>query len=105
MVCARLERMAVQITTKILKKLQEQHGVTRKEVVECFHNQGRSALKDTREDHQTDPATFWIISETNHCRVLKLIFMVSPEGDVILKSAYEPEPRAVEICDKYARYL
>ena len=96
--------MAITITSRIKTKLLKKHNVTEKEVTECFYNRDRSALKDVREDHQTDPPTLWIIAETNHCRELKLLFIVS-DGDVVVKSAYEPNQTEIEVYERHARYL
>lgn len=79
--------------------------MTESEVVECFVNRDRTALKDSREDHKTDPPTLWIIAETNHLRELKIMFMVDEDHNVILKSAYEPNQNEIEIYNKYATYL
>ena len=96
--------MGVKISPATEKKLLEKHDVTRKEVIECFENRLFSALKDTREEHDTDPPTMWIISETNHNRRLKVLFMVV-EGDAVIKSAYEPEPEAEFIYRTKAQLL
>ncbi len=96
--------MTVTITSRIKKKLLERHNVTEKEVTECFYNRDRTALKDVREDHQTDPPTLWIIAETNHCRPLKLLFMVK-DGNTILKSAFEPNQNEIDIYDRHAKYM
>jgi len=69
-----------------------------------FLNMDRTPLKDVREDHDSDPPTLWMISETNHRRRLKVIFIVS-EGNPHVKSAYEPEPEAERIWEKKAPYL
>jgi len=92
------------ITTHIRSKLLEKHKVTEKEVSECFLNRERIALKDVREEHQTDPPTLWIISRTNHLRELKLVFMIK-EGNVILKTAYEPNQKEIQIYLGKARLL
>lgn len=96
--------MAVIISKRIQTKLLGKHNVTKKEVTECFFNRDRTALKDSREEHQTDPPTLWIIAKTNHCRALKLLFVVN-DGDVILKSAFEPNQNEIDIYARYSRYL
>jgi len=96
--------VSIIISKRTKTKLLEKHNVTEKEVTECFYNRDRTALKDPREEHQTDPPTLWIIAETNHCRSLKLIFMVS-EGNVILKSAFEPNQNEIDMYDKFSCYL
>jgi len=92
------------INTQIRSKLLEKHKVTEKEVRECFLNRERTALKDEREEHQTEPPTLWIISKTNHLRELKLIFMIR-ERNVILKTAYEPNQKEIQIYLTKARLL
>jgi len=57
-----------------------------------------------REDYQTNPPTLWVISETNHCRLLKLVFMVK-DGNAVLKSAFEPNQQEIDIYDKFAKHL
>ncbi|NOZ37144.1 MAG: ADP-ribosyl-(dinitrogen reductase) hydrolase [Gammaproteobacteria bacterium] len=96
--------MGISISKKTRDKLLSKHKVTEKEVAECFHNRDRVALRDTREDHQTNPPTWWLISETNHCRALKLIFMVK-DGNAVLKSAFEPNQQEADMYDKSAKYL
>ena len=96
--------MGIIISEKIRGKLLEKHNVTEKEVSECFYNRDRKALKDTREEHDTDPPTLWVISETNHCRALKLIFMVK-DGNAILKSAYEANQTEIDLYERCADHL
>lgn len=50
------------------------------------------------------PPTLWMISETNHRRRLKIIFVVK-EGSPHIKSAYEPEPEAERIWQIRAPFL
>jgi len=92
------------INTQIRRKLLEKHKVTEKEIRECFLNRERIALKDEREEHETDPPTLWIISKTNHLRELKLVFMIK-ERSIILKTAYEPNKKEVQIYFIKARLL
>jgi len=84
------------INSQIRNKLLEKHKVTEKEVRECFLNRERIALKDEREEHETDPPTLWMISRTNHLRYLKLVSIIK-ERNVILKTAYEPNQREIQI--------
>jgi len=97
--------VALIISRRIRDKLLEKHNVTEKEVTECFFNRDRIALKDSREDHLTDPPTLWLISETNHLRELKLLYIVDKDGNALLKSAYEPNKDEIDIYNKYANYL
>lgn len=96
--------MKVKISKAVEAKLLEKHQVTRKEIVECFENRDRRALRDQRENHDSDPPTFWIISETNKLRRLKVIFIVK-SGVPEIRSAYEPEPAAEYIYKTKAALL
>jgi len=96
--------MGVKISRRVEKKLLEKHRVTRKELIECFENRERHALRDTREAHDSDPPTWWMISETHHLRRLKVIYVVKG-GHAVIKSAYEPEPEAEYIFRTKAPYL
>lgn len=90
------------ISSKVGQKLASKHGVNEEEVKECFGNREKGFLKDTREEHKTDPATLWFISETDHGRHLKIAFMQYPDGKIVIKSAYEPNGDEVRIYNKYA---
>lgn len=96
--------MKIYVSKSVEKKLLEKHNVTIKEVTECLVNQDRRALKDSREKHDTNPPTLWIIAETNHLRDLKVIFMVK-DGSVIVKSAFEPNQNEVRVYNKFAQLL
>jgi hypothetical protein len=72
---------------------------SRREVEQCFENKCGTFLPDTREDHQTDPPTLWFIAPTNPGRLLKVIF-VFRDGNIYVKSAYEPEPAAITIYER-----
>ncbi|WP_431107553.1 ADP-ribosyl-(dinitrogen reductase) hydrolase [Variovorax paradoxus] len=90
------------VSAAVLQKLREKHNVSRREVEQCFENKCGLYLMDDREDHQSDPPTLWFISSTNRERLLKVIFIFI-EGNVHLKSAYEPEPEAIALYDEIAR--
>jgi len=92
------------ISTKVKSKLFEKHAVTENEIRECFLNRERTALRDEREDHQSDPPTLWIIAKTDYLRELKLVFMVTDKG-VILKTAYEPNQQEIQIYKSKASFL
>lgn len=96
--------MKVHITANIKKKIFVKHEVTAKEVEECFANRDRRAVRDSREDHDTDPPTWWIISETNHLRELKVVFIVK-DGIPVVKTAFEPNPEEVRNYNNRARPL
>jgi hypothetical protein len=86
------------ISEKVKAKLAEKHNVSPEEVTQCFENLEGGFLRDTREEHQTDPPTHWFISETNKRRKLKIAFIhrefTDETGKTIkrtdIRSAYEP---------------
>jgi len=86
----------IAISKTVLEKLRTKHGVSEIEVRQALHNRTRSALYDTREDHKTDPPTQWLISSTNQRRRLKVCFIVK-DGDVNIKTAYEPNSTELAI--------
>lgn len=70
------------------------------EIEQCFANRSGVYLIDDREEHQSNPPTRWFIAETDFGRKLKVVFM--PMGkDIHLRSAYDPEPEAVEIYSEH----
>jgi hypothetical protein len=83
----------------IRQKLLTRHNVKENEVEECFLNIEGQYLYDTRAKHITNPLSEWFISKTNRDRILKVIF-VHEDGNLMIKSAYEPEPAAIEIYSK-----
>jgi len=60
------------------------------EVIECFASRDRSFLSEDRENNRTDPRTLWFISDTFMGRLLKVVFIRTNEGEIILKTAYDP---------------
>jgi hypothetical protein len=93
---------ALVISPTLLQKLQDKHNVTRREVEQCFENKIGNYLEDDREEHRTDPPTLWFVAPTNCDRLLKVIF-VFLDGNIYIKSAYEPTPQIVEMYDRYGR--
>ena len=94
--------MVLLISTRIKDKLLgKTPPVREEELMQCFSNRTGKFLIDTREEHKTDPATRWFIAETNAGRQLKVVFVPAEEG-IRIKSAYEPEPEALRIYNKYA---
>jgi hypothetical protein len=87
------------ISTAVLEKLKNKHGVTRREVEQCFENKVGNYLSDDREDHKTDPVTLWFVSLTNCNRLLKITF-IFVDGNIHIKSAYEPSDAVIEIYDR-----
>lgn len=83
----------------LIQKLQEKHNVTRQEIVQCFENKEGIYLEDVREEHRTDPPTLWFVAPTNCDRLLKVIF-VFLDGNIYIKSAYEPSQAVIDMYDK-----
>lgn len=79
---------SIKISKKILDKLKDKHGLTRKDVLEVFVNRSGRLLKDNREEHRTDPPTQWFVAFTNHRRLVKVCF-VRRDGEIHVKTAYE----------------
>ena len=82
--------------TKLLAK----HGVTPREVEQCFENRAGRALSDTREEHQTNPPTYWFIAPTNNKRNLKDVYILL-HGKVHIKTCYEPNDTEKFIYQKH----
>jgi len=94
--------MVLLISTRIKEKLLgKKPPVREEELMQCFSNCAGKFLIDTREEHKTEPATRWFIAETNSGRKLKVVFVPTEDG-IHIKSAYEPEPEALRIYNKYA---
>jgi hypothetical protein len=99
--------MPIWISPRIQRKLAERHRVTEDEIRQCFMNIEGDYLRDTREEHGTDPPSYWFISETNRRRKLKIVFVASkietPNGAqtrIAIKTAYEPAPEELELYDR-----
>ncbi len=94
--------MNLHFNKTIILKLKHKHKVMPSEVEECFYNRNKGLLEDTREEHQTRPPTLWFISETDHGRILKVVFIELQNGRYEIKTAYEPNEIEVTIYEKYA---
>ena len=94
--------MALIISTRIGAKLLTKHNVTRDDVEECFATREKGFLEDTREEHRTDPPTQWFISETFLGRKHKVVFVLQ-DGDIYIKSAFEPFDVELHIYNKFAK--
>ncbi|HET7268315.1 MAG TPA: DUF4258 domain-containing protein [Oleiagrimonas sp.] len=92
--------MQLNISARVRRKLTDKHGVSRKEIVECIENRNGKDLFDTRAAHVTDPATRWFLAYTNHCRLLKVVFVPTRHG-VEIKTAYEPNAEEIRIYRKH----
>ena len=88
------------ISEAIEQKLNQKHGVTRREVEQCFDNRNGHLLEDKREEHKTNPPTLWFIAKTNKDRLLKIVF-VRREGKYFLKSAFEPNSDELRIYNNF----
>lgn len=73
--------------------------------LECFATRDRSFLVDDREEHHTDPPTLWFISDTFMGRLLKVVFVQTQDGAVILKTAYDPNAEERWVYQTHAREL
>lgn len=90
------------ISKRIIEKLEKKHKVSVAEIWECFLNRTQGLLEDTRLDHRTSPPTLWFIAETDHGRLLKIVFIELTDGTYEIKTAYEPNDNEVKIYERYA---
>ena len=96
--------MALVISAGVRKKLSEKHQVTEGEIRQSFANRTGEYLEDLREEHRTDPPTRWFVARTDFGRFLKIAFIFE-DGDVIIKSAFEPNANELRIYQKYGSKL
>lgn len=89
------------ISPSVRSKLKEKHCVQELEIEECFLEDHGSYLIDTREDNATNPQTLWFIGHTYRGRKLKIVF-VSVNGNIYVKTAYEPNKEEIRIYDKFS---
>lgn len=93
--------MKITIHSSIRKKLSSKKPpVTEKEIVQCLENIDGEWLTDTRENNQTTPPTFWMISETNTRRLLK-VCVIFRDGEIIIKTAYDPDDNELAVYRKH----
>lgn len=92
--------MKIICSPEIQKKLQKKHNVTLEEVEQCFYNRRGLFLEDSREEHKTDPITQYFIAETDRRRKLKVCFVL--DGDIHIKTAFDPSENAVAFYKKHA---
>ena len=90
------------ISKKVTIKLREKHGLSKSDVIECFSNRDGGFLKDTREEHKTDPETVWFIAENNMGKKIKIVFMQLTDKTIVLKTAYQPNMDEISIYEKQA---
>lgn len=91
----------LKISRNIAEKLRDKHQVEKREIVEAFANRDGVFLEDNREEHKSDPPTQWFIAETDYGRKLKVVF-IAKDGDIIIRTAYAPNPTELAIYKKYA---
>lgn len=98
-------KLGLLISDKIREKLSNKTPpVTEEEILQCFANQDRSFLVDTREEHKTNPLTKWFVAETDYGRKLKIMFVHDARG-IHIKSAYGADQIIVDLYNKYSRPL
>lgn len=90
----------LKISESVLRKLHDEHGVTRTEVEQCFLNRLGKLLVDNRAFRKTTPPTLWFIACTNKARNLKIVYIQDGET-VELKTAYEPNEEESRIYRRY----
>ncbi len=102
--------MALRFSDDVKKKLAEKHNVSEAEVRQCFENRDGDYIKDTREDHRTEPPTYWFVAETNKRRLLKVAFVArkvktesGSETRVDIKTAYAANADEIEIYNRYGK--
>ena len=88
--------MKLVISKTVRDKLTTRHGVTQREVEQCFTNRTAPALVDDREEHRTDPPSMWFVAKTNKERWLKVVFMLK-EGQVHIKTCYTPNQMVIDL--------
>lgn len=93
--------MAVYISSKVKKKIKDKHGLTLDEVFEAISGRLAGFLEDTREEHKSDPPTYWFIGSTDFGKLVKIAFIFK-DGTMIIRTAYEANQRELAIYKKYA---
>ncbi|MCU0996848.1 DUF4258 domain-containing protein [Stenotrophomonas maltophilia] len=81
--------MSFKISRKVAEKLHDKHQVSASEIQEAFLNREGGYFTDDREDHRTDPPTWWFVSETDKGRTLKVVF-VKYQDRYQIKTAFQP---------------
>ncbi len=90
----------LKISDGVLKKLVEQHIVTRAEVEQCFRNRHGRLLVDNRALTKTNPPTLWFVACTNKGRSLKVVYI--QKGNIVeLKTAYDPNEEETRIYKRH----
>ena len=87
---------------KVIHKLKTKHDVTLPEIEECFYNQTRVFIEESRKQHMTRPPTLWFIAKTNSSRLLKVVFIERGEIIYEVKTAYAPSHKEKTLYRKLA---
>jgi uncharacterized DUF497 family protein len=90
---------------RVIHKLKTKHNLALSEVEECFYNQTRVFLEDTRKEHWTIPSTMWFIAKTDRDRLLKVVFIERGELLYEVKTAYGPSRKEKAVYYKTASKL
>ena len=98
-----VELMGLRVSSLVRKKLAEKHNVSESEILECFGNRDGAYLKDPRAEHQTNPPTLWFVAETDFGRRLKIVFILEMNGEITIKTAYQPNVKEIHIYEKYGK--
>jgi len=94
--------MALLISKKVREKLAgKKPPVTQAEIEQCFTNITGKYLLDAREKHDSDPPTRWFISETDFGRKLKIAFIATVDGGIVIRTAYDPNQDEIRIYKKF----
>jgi uncharacterized DUF497 family protein len=96
-----MENLRISETVR-LKLLNKHGGLTRTDVEQCFANREGKFLVDNREEHKTDPQTLWFVAENYYGRLIKIVFIPMPDGQLILKSAYTANATEIAIYQQLA---
>ena len=92
----------LKISDGVLRKLEEQHNVTRTEVEQCFRNRLGRLLVDNRALTKTNPPTLWFVACTNKERNLKVVYI--QRGNIVeLKTAYDPNEEEIRIYKRFGQ--
>ena len=95
--------MGIIISPKIRSKLAMKNPpVSLEEIEQCFITRDRNFLEDDRDNHRTTPPSQWFISDTYMGRLLKVVFIELKNGDIAIKTAYDPNDDEKYIYRKFS---
>ncbi len=95
--------MKLKVSPKIRSKLaKKEPPVSLEEIHQCFADRDRSFLEDIRDTHRTIPPTQWLIASTDMGRLLKVVFVELENGDIAIKTAFEPNDEEKYIYRKFS---